>query len=85
MPVTKPVEETPAAAKAQRLANARGRVQELLQDPEFAARARAAMEPQEGSADEIVERAHAGEFAERAFIDGYGAELVRGLKSRYGG
>jgi hypothetical protein len=68
----------------ERLAATRARVAELLKDPDFAARYAAALEEQPDD-DPIVARARAGEFAEQAFIEGYGEEFVRELKARYGG
>ena len=74
-----------ATTSAQRLAASRERMQALLRNPEIAEQAKAVMQREEPWSDEIVERARAGEFADAAFIEGYGEEFVKDLKSRYGG
>src|SRR5207247_1202899 len=74
-----------AGTSAGRLAEARARMRAFLQDSEVAEQARAAMEREEPTSDEVIRRAQAGELAEEAFTEGYGEQFVRDLKSRYGG
>jgi hypothetical protein len=81
MAVTERMPETAAEARERRVAASRARMEAFLQDSETATQAAAAMGPEAEPEDGVVARARQGEFAEAAFIEGYGAELVAELKS----
>jgi hypothetical protein len=73
------------STRNRRLAASRARMKNFLADPQVAAQARRAMEADEPAADDVVSRARAGDYAEEAFVEGYGEPFVKELKSRHGG
>jgi len=68
---------------AQRWANARQRMRELLEtDPDFAAEFRLAVAGPEPPDDELLSRARAGEFGDEVFTAQFGVEAADEVSAR---